>query len=147
MDIFIGAFELFHLYSTSLSEHLRGFNIQCNGYTGPNIYLFVLILFFIVNTAIVINYYYGLFNHPKFTKRINWAFGVLLSSLIMFAIAWNYPYQDIQNHQVCKTLLPNISGWDCFGFGLTAFIWSLIYCTALSFFIKSGSTSNKRIPF
>ncbi len=64
-NFLVTLFEALGLYSSTngLGEHLQGLDPKkCDQYTGQSIYNLVFIYLFVINSLIVINYYYGLFN-------------------------------------------------------------------------------------
>jgi hypothetical protein len=146
-DFLITIFESFGLYSASngLGEHLRGLDVQCNGYTNQSIYNVVFLCVSTVNSLIVINYYYGLFNRVNFTNFLSWLINVLVGSLIIFLIAYLYVNNDVSTENYCKDL--SIMNSDCIGFGATASIFSIVWSLILSMIIKWKSSNNKKVPF
>ena len=64
MELLITIFEFLGLYSTQngLGEHLRGLDINGIDYSNQSVYTMVFICLFIINSVIIINYYYGILN-------------------------------------------------------------------------------------
>lgn len=147
MDFFITLFETLGLYSTQngLAEHLRGMNLKCEDYTGQSIYNIVFICLVSINSIIIINYYYGIFNRRPFNRWWWWLINVLAGSVILFFIGFMYPNNDLESGNYCKDLV--MSTADCSGFGFTASIYSFIWCCLLSMIIKWKSSVNKKVPF
>lgn len=147
-DFLITLFESFGLYSSQngLGEHLRGLDAHnCSDYTGQSIYNMVFIYLFAINSLVVINYYYGLFNRVPWNAWWKWLLNILVSAFIVSVIAYMYPNNDLSTGSYCKDLHMNSS--DCMGFGLTAFIYSFIWSCILSFLIKWKSGINRKVPF
>jgi hypothetical protein len=146
-DFLIAIFESFGLYSASngLGDHLRGLDVQCNDYSNQSIYNVVFLCVFTINSLIVINYYYGLFNRVNFTNFLSWLINVLVGSLILFSIAYLYANNDVSTGNFCKDL--SITNSDCIGFGATASIFSIVWSFILSMIIKWKSSNNKKVPF
>lgn len=146
-DFLITVFEALGLYSTQngLGEHLRGLDIECNDYTGQSIYNLIFIYLFAINSIIVLNYYYGLFNKVPWNLWWKWILNILVGAVIMFVIAFMYPNNDLSTGNYCKDLQMSTS--DCVGFGITAFIYSIVWSCILSFLIKWKSSVNRKVPF
>jgi len=146
MDWLITFFEALNLYSSQngLGEHLQGLDMQCNDYTGKSIYNMVFIWLFAVNSVIIINYYYGLFNRRPFNRWWWWLVNVFAGMIILFTVAYVYPENDLMTGNYCKDL--QVSEFDCMGFALTAAIYSFIWSCLLTFLIKWKSSVNKKVP-
>lgn len=147
MDFFITLFEALGLYSTQngLGEHLRGLNLTCEDYTGQSIYNTVFICLLSVNSIIIINYYYGIFNRRPFNRWWWWLINVLAGSIALFVIAFMYSNNDLESGNYCKDLIMSTS--DCSGFGFTAATYSVAWSCLLSLIIKWKSSINKKVPF
>jgi hypothetical protein len=147
-DFLITLFESFGLYSSQngLGEHLRGLDPHsCNDYTGQSIYNLVFIYLFVINSLVVINYYYGLFNRVPFNVWWKWLLNVLVAAAIVGVIAFMYPNNDLSTGNYCKDLHMHES--DCLGFAMTAFIYSFLWSCILSLLIKWKSSVNRKVPF
>jgi hypothetical protein len=147
-DFLIIIFESFGLYSASngLGDHLRGLDIKCEeGYINQSIYNVVFLCVFTINSLIVINYYRGLFNRVNFTNFLSWLINVLVGALILFFIAFLYASNDFSTGNYCEDL--SITNSDCFGFGITTAIFSIVWSFILSMLIKWTSSNNKKVPF
>lgn len=146
-ELCITIFESLGLYSAAngLGEHLRGLDVECNNFTNQSIYNIVFLCIVIINTLIVVNYYYGIFNRVNFTNFLSWCINVLVGALIIFSIAYLYVYNDFSTGNYCKDLA--ISDSDCIGFGITASIFSIVWSLILSMIIKWKSSNNKKVPF
>lgn len=147
MDFLITLFEALGLYSTQngLGEHLRGLDIKGEDYTNQSIYNIVFISLLSINSLIIFNYYYGIFNRNPFNRWWWWLINVLVGAAILFFIAFIYPNNDLETGNYYKELAMSKS--DCSGFGFTAFIYSFIWSCILSFIIKWKSSVNKKVPF
>ena len=146
-NFLITLFESFGLYSDSngLGDHLRGLDIKCSDYINQNNYNIVFICLFLINTTIMVNYYYGIHNRPKFTKLLPWILHSLSGAIILFLIAFLCSNNDISTGNFCKDL--NIKTSDCFGFASVAAIYSLIWNFIISLLLKLKSSNNKKVPF
>jgi hypothetical protein len=147
-NFLVTLFESLGLYSSTngLGEHLQGLDPhKCDQYTGQSIYNLVFIYLFVINSLIVINYYYGLFNRVPWNVWWKWLLNILIGASIMYIIAFMYPNNDLSTGNYCKDLHMHTS--DCVGFGLTAFIYSLVWSVVLSLLIKWKSSVNRKVPF
>lgn len=146
-DFLISLFEALGLYSTQngLSEHLRGLDLECNDYIRQSVYGVIFIYLFAINTLIVINYYYGLFNKVPWNMWWKWLINILVGAVIVFVIAYMYSNNDLSTGNYCKEL--NMTASDCIGFGITAAIYSLVWSCILSLLIKWKSSINRKVPF
>ena len=75
-------------YSRDLHQHLKGLSVDCTGYTGNSAYQVVSLAMLVISLLVMINYYYGLFNHPRHTRRWVWLINVLVACGITGAIAY-----------------------------------------------------------
>jgi magnesium-transporting ATPase (P-type) len=147
MDFLITIFEALGLYSAQngLGEHLRGLDLECNEYSRQSIYNIIFICLFGINTILVINYYYGIFNRRPFNRWWWWLFNCLAGAVAVFAIALIYTNNDLSTANYCKDL--QMTGADCVGFAITAAIFSFAWCIILTFLIKWKSSINRKVPF
>lgn len=147
VDFLITIFEALSLYSSQngLGEHLRGLDLKCNDYTGQSIYSLVFICLFAINSVLMVNYYYGIFNRVPFNAWWWWLANSLVGSLILFVISFMYCNNDLATGNYCQSLFMATS--DCIGFGITSFIYSFVWCCILSVVIKWKSSVNKKVPF
>lgn len=145
----INIFQSLNWYSreNGLGQHLKGLNIAtCEGFTGQNIYGLVFIFFFVINTAIVVNYYYGLFNRVPCNTWGWYLLNLFFGALIMFLIAFTYAHHDLVDKHHCRDLVFDLS--DCLGFGFTAAFWSVCWSVLVSYVIKWKSSVNRSVnPF
>ena len=146
-EFFISLFESIGRYSSSngLGEHLRGLSTDCNTFSNQSIYNLVFLCILFINSFIVINYYFGLFNRVNFTNFITWILNLLSGSVIIFIIAFLYSNNDYVTQNYCKEL--NITQSDCIGFGITSSIYAFIWSLIISLIIKWKSSNNKKVPF
>jgi hypothetical protein len=146
-EILISIWESFGLYSTQmgLGAQLRGMNLQCDDFTRQSIYSMVFLALFLINSIIIINYYYGILNRIPFNRILWWVLNVLFGAIIMFLIAFVYANNDLMSNDFCPDL--SITTSDCIGFGATTAIFSIIWSSLLSLIIKWNSSVNKKVPF
>jgi hypothetical protein len=145
-SFFVNLFDALNLFSTAngLGDHLKGMDIACNDFTNQNIYNIVFLWFLGINVLFLINYYYGFLNRSPFNKLIVWGINMLLSALLVGVVAFFYAHNSYAVGNICPQI--NISDADSFGFGATAFIYSLLFFFLFSLVIKWKS-NNKKIPF
>ena len=145
-EFLINVFESLGLYSTNrgLGSLLKGMDKTCNGYTGDVIYNWVFLCWFFINTAIMVNYYRGIFNRPPFNKITWWLVNMLAGAVLLLFIAYFYA-NGAYGEKHCASL--TITAGDCWGFGFAAAIISFLWCVLLSLVLKIVSTVNKKIPF
>lgn len=146
-EFFISLFESIGLYSSSngLGEHLRGLSTDCNTFSNQSIYNIVFLCIFFINSLIVVNYYFGIFNRVNFTNLITWILNILIGAIIIFFVAFLYSNNDYVTQNYCKEL--NITQSDSIGFGFTSSIYSIIWSIIFSFIVKWKSSNNKKVPF
>ncbi len=146
-EFLITLFESIGLYSTQngLSEHLRGLDIKGIDYSNQSIYAMVFLCLFIVNSLIVINYYYGILNRIPFNRFLWWLINVIVGATILFFVAFLYANNDFTTGNIYSKL--SVTSSDCVGFGFTAAIYSIIWSCILSIIIKWKSSVNKKVPF
>jgi hypothetical protein len=147
MELLITIFEFLGLYSTQngLGEHLRGLDINGIDYSNQSVYTMVFICLFIINSVIIINYYYGILNRIPYNRFLWWFINVLVGAIILFFIAFLYANNDFSSGSIYPKL--SVSSSDCVGFGLTSAIYSIIWSCLLSIIIKWNSSVNKKVPF
>lgn len=131
-------------YSSDLHYHLQGLKIDCQD-NGTSFYTSVLLVLLFTSAIIIINYYYILFNRPKFSGFWVWFLNIIISCIIVFCYAIITPKKDLNQHKYCQQL--HFNSTDCFLFGLTAFVYTLIFCLIFSILIKWWSLNNKKTPF
>lgn len=132
-------------YSGDLHKHLKGLDPSTCDYSGTSIYTWTIFIMIPTSLFIILNFYYGFFNRPKFSNRAVWALNVLLACLITFLSAYLRPDGDLRNNNYCESLRFNYV--DCALFGFTAAMYSLVLCVTLSFLMKWWSLHNKKNPF
>ena len=147
IDFLIAIFEVLGFYTSSdgLGEHLRGFDLDCLNYSRNSLYNLIFLYLFIINSLIMINYYYGIFNRHPFGRLGWWLINSLIGPVILFFTALMYTYNDFSTSNYCNQL--QISSMDCYGFALTTAIYSFIWCILFSLLIKWKSSNNRKIPF
>ena len=146
-EFLITLFESLGLYSCQggLAEHLRGMDIKCKNYSNQSIYSIVFLCIVIVDSIILVNYYFGLLNRIPFNRVWWWIINLLIGSTIVFITAFLYSNNDLETNNICNQLKVTTS--DCWGFAITAAIYSIIWSILLSVLIKWKSSVNKKVPF
>lgn len=138
--------RLFYLgYSRDLHQQLKGHAINDSGYSGVAAYSVVSIVLLVVSLIVILNYYYGLFNNPRFTHRRVWLLNIVVASCTVgfFAYFQATGYLPEDKHYVDF----RFSHLDCMLFAFTAMIYTAFTCIFFSLLFKWKSISNKKIPF
>jgi len=132
-------------YSRDLHQHLKGLALDCEGYTGTAIYQVVSLVLISVSFLIMLNYYYGLFNHPRHTHRWVWLINVLVACGIIGTVAYVMSSRGLPEEMHCKDI--HFSGMDCMLFAFTAMVYTFLVCFVFSMIFKWKSVANKKVPF
>lgn len=138
--------HLFNLgYSKDLHQQLKGLSLDCEGYTGDAAYPIVSIVLLVVSLIVILNYYYGLFNNPRFTHRRVWLLNIVVASCTVGFFAYFQATGYLPEGKHCETSHFNVL--DCMLFAFTAMIYTAITCILFSLLFKWKSISNKKVPF
>lgn len=132
-------------YSQDLHEQLKGLSADCSSYNGSNVYQATAIVLLLVSLVLLLNYYYGLFNDPRFTYRRVWLLHILVACLIVGGFAYLSAASYLPEEKHCSDL--HFGALDCSLFALTEMGYTAIVCILLSLLLKWKSVSNKKIPF
>lgn len=119
--------------------------VDCEGYTNQSVYQLMTLVMLAASTLFMLNYYYGLFNRPIFSRTRIWTINVLFVSAGVGIFAYMLAATGLPPGQHCSYL--NFFRTDCILFGLTAFVYNSIYCLLLSVSLKWLSVNNKKVPF
>ncbi|WP_162902990.1 hypothetical protein [Taibaiella koreensis] len=139
-------YRLFHMgYGGDLHDQLQGLDTNCEDYTGSHIYQIVGIVQLIVSLLVMLNFYYGLFNHPRFTYRRVWLVNVLTACFITGGFAYWSAVRYLPAEKHCADL--HFTALDCLGFAFTAMLYTALFCFIASLLLKWKSITNKKIPF
>lgn len=132
-------------YSRDLHQQLKGLASDCSGYSGDAVYQVTSIILVLVSLVVMLNYYYGLFNNPRFTHRRVWLINILVACSIagIFAYINAVSYMPLEKH--CMDI--HFTKLDCALFAFTEMIYTGIICIILSALFKWKSVANKKIPF
>jgi len=126
-DLFAALYEwfgLFSFYSRDLGDHLRGWDILCEAYSGTPLYVIVGWLMIGVTLAVYALKYHGPFDRAGFSRKHHVWLMALIAAGVNFLIAFLLPYNAILAGDHCPDLL--LSVFDCIGFGLSNALWSII---------------------
>jgi hypothetical protein len=133
-------------YARDLHIHLKGWASDCNsGYVGQNVYQSVFLVLLVLAGIFAANFYFGVFNRPKFSRRRVWLLNMLTVSTLVFIWAYIMSSSGMHDGRHCADL--HFNGGDCMLFAFTAAIYTALFFTAYSFLIKWFSLNNKRVPF
>lgn len=131
-------------YSRDLHQHLKGLSVDCEGYTGTAIYQVVSITLLTVSLLLMLNYYHGLFNHPRHTRRWVWLANVLVGCGIVGTVAYFMAAAGLPAELRCKDIY--FTRADCLLFAATAMLYTFLVCFLFSLIFKWNSVANKKIP-
>ncbi|WP_118952384.1 hypothetical protein [Taibaiella helva] len=138
--------KLFHLaYSPDLHQHLKGRATDCEGYHGGSIYQLTSFAILGVSLLFMLNFYYGLFNNPRFTHRRIWALNILAACGLIGLLAYFSAASGMAAGKHCEEL--HFALFDCLLFAFTEMIYTAVVCLIVSLLFKWKSISNKKIPF
>jgi hypothetical protein len=138
--------HLFHLgYSRDLHQQLKGLSADCTGYSGDAIYQVTGIVMIGVSLLLMLNYYYGLFNNPRFTHRRVWLVNILVACSIVGTFAFFNATSFLPEEKHCADI--HFSVLDCTLFAFTEVIYTIIVCIIFSMLFKWKSVANKKVPF
>ena len=132
-------------YSSDLHQHLKGLSTDCQNYTGTAVYQLVSLTLLAVSFLIVLNYYYGLFNHPKHTHRWVWLLNVLVACGIVGTAAYFMAAAGLPEEKHCPDI--HFTKMDCALFAATSMLYTFIVCLIFSLIFKWKSVANKKVPF
>jgi multisubunit Na+/H+ antiporter MnhB subunit len=138
--------HLFRLgYSRDLHQQLKGLSADCTGYSGDAIYQVTGIVMIAVSLLIMLNYYYGIFNNPRFTHRRVWFINIVAACSIVGAFAYFNVVSFLPAEKHCADI--HFTILDCTLFAFTEVIYTAVTCIIFSLLFKWKSVSNKKVPF
>lgn len=139
--------KLFKLgYSSGLHEHLKGQAVDCSDdYHAASVYQATGFAILGISLLLMLNFYYGLFNNPRFTHRRTWLLNILVACGIIGFVSYFSAASGLAEGKHCADLQFTLS--DCMLFAFTEMIYTAIVCLIVSLLIKWKSVSNKKIPF
>ena len=125
-DFFAALYEWFgliSLYSSDLADHLRGWDLLCESYSGTPGYVYVGWLMILVTMALYV-FQYHVYDRPNFQRRHHWWLVACVGALLNFTIAFSFAYNALQTGDHCIDLYWSIP--DCAGFGFSNAVWGVI---------------------
>lgn len=132
-------------YSDGLHQQLKGRAVDCIDNSGNAAYPVVSIVLLSVSIIVMLNYYYGLFNNPRFTHRRVWLLNIVVASCIVGFFAYFRATGYLPEGKHCEKL--RFSALDCMLFAFTAMMYTAFTCILFSLLFKWKSISNKKVPF
>lgn len=132
-------------YSDGLHQQLKGRAVDCIDNSGDAAYPIVSIVLLVVSLIVILNYYYGLFNNPRFTHRRVWLLNIVVASCTVGFFAYFQAARYLPEEKHCDKL--HFTVMDCMLFAFTAMIYTAFTCIFFSLLFKWKSISNKKIPF
>ncbi|HOY30360.1 MAG TPA: hypothetical protein PKW80_00635 [Bacteroidales bacterium] len=110
-----------------------------------NLYLPVGLTLFISGLVFMAAYYY-LVNHPRFNRWYHWLFYIALVGIINFLVAYFITKNNLTIiYENEGNTLPYYGQF--YTFSLINFIYTLLWCTVVSFIIRWGSRNCSTTPF
>lgn len=144
------------LFGQHLSDYLWGYNCQTGGYDATVVYLPIGLVMTILTTALFAIYYFAI-NHPRLNKWWHWLITgcIILSINLLIGGIWvNYHLQNglmpnclVQTQQSDGSLVTNITGINCWMFGLANGIVAFIWFFILSTICKRWSRNCRHTPW
>jgi hypothetical protein len=116
-------------YRNDLGTHLRGWDINCDDFTGTNLYFQVFLTMILINAGLFVIMYLVIDRITStFNKKSSWWIIALIGSLINFGIAYSLP----GTVDPCTDL--EFGQPDFLMFGLANGVWSLVFFALLTSF-------------
>ena len=132
-------------YSRDLHQHLKGLSVDCAGYNSNSVYQIISLTLLAVSFLIMLNYYYGIFNHPRHTRMWVWLINILVACGITGTVAYFMAAGGLPEERHCKDI--HFTSMDCVLFSATAMLYTFLVCFIFSLLFKWKSVANKKIPF
>lgn len=141
MDEFIAMIYEWFGYATALGQHLRGWDITCTGFLGPDLYFQVFVSMLGINLLLFIVMYLLIDRiTTKYSSKFSWWLTALIGSVVNFGIAYSLP----DTVQKCTEL--HFGASDLTLFGLANAVWSLVVFALLtSFPFPRNFSTNSRL--
>jgi hypothetical protein len=127
-------------YSADLEKHVNG-EVGTSGALND----FLLPWIGCVSAAIILNYYFGIFNRAGFNTLVTWFLNIIAACLFSGIWAYYNLSKDINAGFIVKEL--NIADSDPLKYATAFFIFTLLFSVLLSLLVKWFSKVNKKIPF
>jgi hypothetical protein len=124
---------------------LKGLSLDGEGYSRQSVYQLVALIVIGLSITSILNYYFGLFNRPSFSRMLSWLLNVVGVSAIVGVISYSLAASGVPSGAHCSCL--HFFKTDCALFALTAFTYTAIFCILLSTTVKWFSVNNKKVPF
>ncbi len=132
-------------YSRDLDEHLKGLSLDGDSYSSQSVYQIVSLIVISLSIVSVLNYYFGFFNRPTFSRILSWVLNVVGVSVIVGIISYSMAASGVPDGAHCSYL--HFFKTDCLLFALTAYTYTTVLCIILSTTFKWFSENNKKVPF
>lgn len=132
-------------YSRDLHQQLKGLSSDCASYSGGAVYQITGIIMITVSLLLMLNYYYGLFNNPRFTHRRVWLINILVACVLTGGFAYFHATTFLPEEKHCPDI--HFSVLDCALFGFTTALYTALTCILFSMIFKWKSIANKKVPF
>jgi len=148
------------LFGQNLAQHLWGYNCLTEVYDGKILFNSIGLITVIITLVFVLLYYYlpipGL-NHPRSNRWWNWLIILLVAGVINLFIGYAWTLHDFLSGNIGDCLMYTrdatgnivsqlITKGDCWIFGMTNFIVSMLFFVLFSFIFKWKSRNCKHSP-
>jgi hypothetical protein len=137
-DIYCFFFEDF--FGLDLANYLWG---GTDGNPDTNLFIGFGIGMLCVSLLLAIIYYYVL-NHPKFAKWWGWTIVLGINAVINFIVGWHFTLSDFYDGKMDSL---DVGEGNCFNFGITNAILSIVAFFIISMIIKWKSSNCAHCPF
>lgn len=142
-SLFSALFELFHLYSPALADHLLGLGADCD-YSGSILYNTVG-LSMIGITLVAVAIYYKVLMRPSLAKVGSWVVALIINALVVAIVAFSLPSNSISADAVCPD--QTFTYTDIAVFSVIVAFWSAVLFFLLSLAARYISPVGRYIPF
>lgn len=126
IKIFASIYEWFGIipfYKQDLGDHLRGWNFEDETFDGTPWYLIFGIIM-LITTVFAYVWQYHLLDSPRWARSKHWWLFALVTALLNFFIGFLTTMNTLNSGEYSEDL--NFGIGDCFGFGLSNGLWSLL---------------------
>ena len=148
-------FETFFTHNIAANDNLANYlwGEELFVKHGQNLYLGVGLIMCTVTLLIVVAYYY-LVNNAKLNHWWGWGLFFLANGFVNLVIGWQWTYTDLMAGYMKITdaasgqvIDSEINGTNCFCFGISNMLLSLMLFFLLSMLIKWKSSNVSEAPF
>jgi len=132
-------------YSKGLHQQLKGYTTDCSGYGSDAVYQLNSLVLLALSVVTMLNYYYGVFNNPRFTHRRIWFLNILAASGMVGVVSYFQAASFLSPEKHCNDL--HFTAIDCLLFAVNQAVYAMFVCFLCSLLLKWKSIANKKVPF